>query len=796
MSIQSKLAHYYRFALIGATSSGKTCMLAKLASGRDSNTRFSSASIPLGDFAPNTSEGDDPSKWTEERRLQESFRIGEERIEAAVAKFTNHQRPDATSTDDTRPMMRFKLSDCNQRGDFYIWTEDYAGELLNKKGLEDETSLSTKLKNNLLQNDGLVIIVEAAETPKEMEKVRQQVETLKQFFSALTEEEKREGRQHNIPVAIVITKWDRISKEINFDNLNKERALLSDYFEKNKIYEQIITAAQSNAMDLQVEVNADCPTAIVRGNTAVFPVSAFGKSELDGEGNDFPLDSQSFCLVEPFYWLASRCDEIRISELEESVKAKKFFWPFGFSKIRRQVKVLKRFIQEKNPCKERFHNARVFLDKKMLFCILTWIFIGYCVWAGWNQYQFKSWETTMRQPENSAESFSRLENNFVNYKKSFYYAWLGHPGKKRTDTAIEFINDSIEKLYWHPVEELSQNDEMTILSLNYEMAKKYLELFPNGKHAKEAHKFVQAWEIYVINKASEKEWNDALAAYIRVLSGQDCQKIINELSKLYSTFGDKYEDRCKNQIEALPKSLLEKLDEKARAASKQDMITEYDNCNRSVKTLEDKLREQNKKALADCINGLVNTINKKKQETIKQLEQDLYADVCAKKTVEACDDYLNTMTMEGTRMKNYVTDYKKYLNDIKGKVDVEISVKVAWTHQVPDRRYREIIKIGGIEYTNKQFNSPPKDKEIVIGTNTFKGKSLSDQIDTEFFFRTENNFWHSEKNWLIQHDPYKISNLLGEKRIDITPNGIKYGTIKIKANIIAPKETELPPWKE
>lgn len=521
MNIQTELAQYYRIALIGATSSGKTCLLAKLASQSDSNPRFTSSSVPLGDYMPETSEGDeDPSKWSEERKLRENFRIGEERLEAAKLKFKENQRPEATSNDASRPMMRFLLGDTQKRGDFCVWTEDYAGEFLNKEGLTDPDSLSSRLKNNLLQYDGLILVVEAASTPEQMREVAKQIETLSQFFASLTIDEKREGRINNIPVAVVITKWDRISKEIDFENPGKERALLENYITQNSLYQTIVKAVRSNTLELPVEPvdTQDCPTAIVRGNTAVFPVSSFGKSRQDENGYDFPEGLQSFCLVEPFYWIASKCDEISISELEEKVNASKFYWLKGGLGIQKQINTLKPIIRKNNPCWPHFKDIRSSFRAKCTGCLLLYAFLAYCALAFGGQWYLGSLESAMRKPENTVEDFGGLKKSFENYQKHIFPALPGFPGKKRTNADIKFIEETVENHYWRPVEDLSQNAKMS---------EGYLAVLPSGNHAVEAHKFIQDYAIYKEKSA----WENVLKAPLTCDKASAAEKYLAEFNQ-------------------------------------------------------------------------------------------------------------------------------------------------------------------------------------------------------------------------------------------------------------------------
>lgn len=138
--LPSSPKHHYRFAMIGSSSSGKTCMMGQMALARNYSQRFTSAFVRTEyRLTPEEEQRKDQSR---DLRQKYNFQVGEERLKEAQKNLQAYNLPAPTSNDEARPMVTFRFSDAEERGDFYVWTEDYAGELLVVDGLSDKTSHS------------------------------------------------------------------------------------------------------------------------------------------------------------------------------------------------------------------------------------------------------------------------------------------------------------------------------------------------------------------------------------------------------------------------------------------------------------------------------------------------------------------------------------------------------------------------------------------------------------------------------------------------------------------------------
>ncbi|MGL6226286.1 MAG: hypothetical protein ACRC10_06630 [Thermoguttaceae bacterium] len=483
----------YRFAFIGSTSSGKTCMLAELAVNHDSSDRFTTIVKPL-DFQPLSDDELKTVSTDKMLRLKWNFQTGAERLKAAQEHLSKGQRPEPTTRSDARPMLEFAFGDTEGRGDFGVWTEDYPGEFLAVEQFRDPTSDASQLRDRLLQYDGLMIVVDTVANESQISEVRQQIENLCQFFASLSEQIKSGAALlDQIPVAILLSKWDRFSNPIQFNSIEAERQKLEEYLQKYPFYKALIKMIHSNAQEQEAEPTGDLLAGLAYGNTAVFPVSAFGRSIQDGLGNEGPDPgslSESFGLVAPFYWLACRCDDIHIDKMEKQYKAMRFVWPRGLFKLRQQANLCYRRISGRTPTKERFHALLWKSLLTLILCVAFWVFVLGAVvdgvYEGVNSYQVRTWENTMIAPDSSAEDLQKARDRLESYRKRPYKGLVA-PGGQRIDENIAQIDSRITELYWKPVEAATEP------SLKSEAAREYLEKYPNGSNAQEAHAIIQKY---------------------------------------------------------------------------------------------------------------------------------------------------------------------------------------------------------------------------------------------------------------------------------------------------------------
>lgn len=499
----------YRIAFIGRTSSGKTCILASLGLGRSSNTRLTSSFRPL-DFPPLTNDEKQRLDTDKDIRLRWNFQVGEQRLKDAMKNLKGGKRPAATERSaDVRPMLEFQLGDAQGRGDFYIWTEDYPGELLNVEEFKQENSEAQVLKQRLLQYDGLILVVDTAVTEEQRESVAADIENLSGFFACLAEDMKTgKAKLSQIPIAIVLSKWDRYSKSIQFISPDEERKKLEEYLKENPMYDSLIKTIRSNAQQQEAEPTGDLMAGIAYGNTAVFPVSSFGKFVDDPVEGESPDESsqKSFGIVEPFFWLACRSDDLNIDRLEKKFDSTWKWHPGKVSPVRDETVRLSNRINGATDTKKRYSSLieKCSAASSKIWCgwILGIIFLGLFVYDEYWSHRVSRWESVIGAPSTTLEQLTDMRKQLDRYKALYYKGLFFAPTSKQVEGDIKSVDNRIDALLWDPVKNADE------LSKKYEYAKRYVDALPNGVQSKEAWEIINAF-----NTEKEKRvWETVVAA--------------------------------------------------------------------------------------------------------------------------------------------------------------------------------------------------------------------------------------------------------------------------------------------
>lgn len=499
----------YRIAFIGRTSSGKTCILASLGLGRSAKSRLTSSFRPL-DFPLLTDDEKQRLDTDKDVRLRWNFQIGEQRLQEAMNSLKGGKRPAATERSaNVRPMLEFQLGDSEGRGDFFVWTEDYPGELLNVEELKVENSEAQVLKQRLLQYDGLILVVDTVVTEEQRESVSRDIENLSGFFACLAEDMKSgKAKLSQIPIAIVLSKWDRYSKSIQFISPDEERKKLEEYLKQNPMYDSLIKTIRSNAQQQEAEPTGDLMAGIAYGNTAVFPVSSFGKSVEDSVEGERPDESNrfSFGIVDPFFWLACRSDDLNIDRLEKTYNSTWKWNPVKVSPIRNEVVRLSNRINGATDTKKRYSSLieKCNAASSKLWCgwILAFVFLGLLGYGRFWSYRVSSWESIIGAPSTTVEQLTDMRQKLDNYKTLFFKG-LFAPSTTRVEDDINNVDIRIDDLIWNPANNAQE------LPKKAEFAQAYVNKLPNGPHAKEAWAIInefnaekekRVWETIVATK--------------------------------------------------------------------------------------------------------------------------------------------------------------------------------------------------------------------------------------------------------------------------------------------------------
>jgi hypothetical protein len=394
----------YRFALIGQTSSGKTCYMATLAlnvahqGGMTAQLKRDLTADPSADVgkARGSSESAGASFVDDE--------IAEQNGAAWIAKAKQAlERGELPAPNDPdRYLVDFRVGS-DSRGMTEIRMVDYAGEFINQD--RDPNEDRAALFRHLQDCDGLLIVAEVLPDgvdPAERRIVIDRIGKVADFFGSLHESCKG---HLGTAIAVVLTKWDRYS-DIDFTHPENENAKVRRYLQENPIHQSLVNRVKIFLVD-QDEVAADLPIGIQYGNCAVFPASAFGRSVRNEQGQYKPdLESrQPFGLIEPLLWLASRFEELRTAKCEGEWKSTvaAHLRPFASRKIACEVGELLESVPRKSGIAERLRRLRASAWSAAAAAAVIWIgLVGGLLDLGRYAWRAASWRHNLAVSANPA----------------------------------------------------------------------------------------------------------------------------------------------------------------------------------------------------------------------------------------------------------------------------------------------------------------------------------------------------------------------------------------------------------
>ncbi|BDU51523.1 hypothetical protein [Haliovirga abyssi] len=176
---------------------------------------------------------------------------------------------------------------------YNVKTFDFAGELLKDVDEKEVDPSFLELQNKMYDFfkmcSGLLIFLEPS-TDKKVGFERQ-IEVDK-LFSFL----KNENIDLNIPMGIAITKWDKISTELEKRNYEEEEEKVKKYISDNKIYHNIYHLISG-----------------ISDYTKMFPISAFGEAR----ENDLPPEElKPFNVFSPLIWASNKRDQEWVKKIK------------------------------------------------------------------------------------------------------------------------------------------------------------------------------------------------------------------------------------------------------------------------------------------------------------------------------------------------------------------------------------------------------------------------------------------------------------------------------------------------
>jgi hypothetical protein len=284
--------HYYKFAILGLSGSGKTCFISALgASHRPNSDGSSCIAVPA------------------EPKDSQEIKEGYLNLEENLRLLDEGKLPHATEIQlGVVPKHRFIYSDAIQ-GQRYFEIDDYSGELLNPALAASDNSFVKTLRAKMRGIDGVVILASVPDKAKRVSEVPNELSNIVKAFIALKASD--DDSEHDFPVALVLSQWDKQS-DIPENDPDAENAVLEKFIGANPGYAVLV--------DQLTNVNRD-------GWFGVSPVSALGKYTPGQPVQRDPM--MSYGLEFPFGWLFRQSDALRMRNLAAQYKR----LPFCYGKL-------------------------------------------------------------------------------------------------------------------------------------------------------------------------------------------------------------------------------------------------------------------------------------------------------------------------------------------------------------------------------------------------------------------------------------------------------------------------------
>ncbi len=298
--------HVYCLALYGVRSSGKTCILSALSLPRLAHPDGLSCSwienLPGHDLPDG-----DPESW----ETDDPYHIGWQWLSKQRKRMKEGEVP---NPNPNRDPMRFMFDfGSPEHGTRHVELIDYSGELITASASE----LAAALREHMRECDGLLILAEPPRPGGNAKLLAEDLDKLGGAFRELLNERNDSAPRHNWPIALLFNKWDRcMAAGKNGDH--RPIAQLRDFLGQSP------TPPHASLLNT-------IRNAVGDNNVSCFPVSAFGAHCIRNDGAEVPLlhegQLQSFALEDGFVWVARRCDELRVEQLETAARAASW-WAF------------------------------------------------------------------------------------------------------------------------------------------------------------------------------------------------------------------------------------------------------------------------------------------------------------------------------------------------------------------------------------------------------------------------------------------------------------------------------------
>jgi hypothetical protein len=472
MNTETKRKKVYRLALYGLQASGKTSVLAALAMPRYPH--------PLGhtciwrDIEVSTpNEGlNQPSK-----RLTIQHR-SKEWMEQSILKLSQQQLPAPNPSGDDFIFEYDFTASTHQT--FHIELVDYSGQLIEPN--VSDSDLAKNLRKKLTEMDGILVLADApfrdglSQNKNHCAKqAYMDLYHLREAFSLLRCENQACAAL-DVPVALLITKWDRYS-DIDYANPAYEQAKLEEFFNANP------SPSHKGLSDVLC-------FSVTKDNFKVFPVSALGACscvQLDnGKFVERPKQVNplnAFGLEDAFIWVAQQRDAIDLQNYQEQA-------PQNFKKCQKTaLDLLNRFPKGSEQAKQintLLQKCKKAKNARSLYILITIITLWFMAETTIDLVNYRQYKVAANNQHATPEQVDKTEKWLTQYLAAPDFLHLISKvflSRKKAETLLTELQAHREKSLWVPVEKADENKNFQAA---FSLASEYLKYYPYGQHAQKA----------------------------------------------------------------------------------------------------------------------------------------------------------------------------------------------------------------------------------------------------------------------------------------------------------------------
>jgi hypothetical protein len=494
---QSTTRKVYRIGLYGRRNSGKTCILAALAMPREKNPEGLTCDwlgMPPGMARP----AGDPRTWST-GDPPTAFALGQDWLNRAIRALEQQVVPPPNPNDRDALRFHYEFKATEEGRPFLVELIDYSGELIDPD--LSESDLARRLREHLLTMDGILILAEAPHRNQHLAQLYVELQRLTRAF-AILRAEKSDGPLFNIPVGILVNKWDRQTALSTFSTEAGRR----------EVEELLASQPQPPHCTLVDNVRG----AVTKGNFDFFAVSAFGKHVLNGSAGvaadgspemERPAHVNPLCsfgLEDGFVWVCRRRDGIDIEDLKGQAATRVGWkvWQLAQHRTRRQIRERSEALAGRFPSgsvEQRRVSEIGGMARKAFWAQVAWLFLVIALLAAGveavvDDHSYRLALTTLNNPQEADQAaLDRCERWLENYYQAPFFQHVVYStfflSKSAAKDRLEERRGDLVARHWEIVKGMRDDREAQARA-----AQAMLDRFPNSEQAPELKRIIEEWK--------------------------------------------------------------------------------------------------------------------------------------------------------------------------------------------------------------------------------------------------------------------------------------------------------------